>query len=430
MITSNKTYRRILLVLTAILFGCWSFTQAIESTDNDTDLPIPFTDSIGDSLFIELHVTPDGTHGVTTDGKQVEYDPTTGEFESVDESQTTRVIFGISPRVPDLEDVPDLDIYELEELEELVREQEAQAELLDLEARRISGLKLGTVIVEEDDVVKGPLVAVGKVIVRGIVEGDVISYKRITVTSTGVVTGDATAPDIIKMRGGLIEGNSNETGLPSIPEFDIFPTEGSDVPIIANMSIFAGLLLIGLLVLSISSKAVERVKTCISVSYVRSFFVGLLFWFAIGPLIALLALTIIGIPVAVFVLPLATAGGAVLGVFGLSLLIGEKVADKMGKSDSGRVKKFIYGLFVLESTWLIMSLLMMSASDVNQGFATFFMVLSIVVWSIGSTTGIGASILTRFGTRECEASFKVEIHAKSAPPPPTPPPLKTDEEPT
>ncbi|MEW5924648.1 MAG: hypothetical protein AB1746_11735, partial [Candidatus Zixiibacteriota bacterium] len=58
-----------------------------------------------------------------------------------------------------------------------------------------------------------------------------------------------------------------------------------------------------------------------------------------------------------------------------------------------------------------------------------FLVLSIIIWSIGTTAGIGAVLLTRFGRRECRASIEVEIKfdgMKPPPPPPTPPPLSTE----
>jgi hypothetical protein len=181
-----------------------------------------------------------------------------------------------------------------------------------------------------------------------------------------------------------------------------------------------------MLAVAVVGRPVRRIRDCLWQSFVKSFFVGLLFWFAFGPLIALLALTIIGIPVAFIVLPIATFFGILLGIIGLSQLVGEKTAGLFGGIVSGQFRQVIFGITILQFLWIIMSILMKPTSSVTEGFATLFLVIAIVVWSIGTTAGVGAVILTRFGSRECRRPETIAPGVEQ-PPPPTPPPLKSDE---
>ncbi|MEP0828658.1 MAG: hypothetical protein HRF51_09065, partial [bacterium] len=78
---------------------------------------------------------------------------------------------------------------------------------------------------------------------------------------------------------------------------------------------------------------------------------------------------------------------------------------------------------------IIMSIFMLSPSGLGDGLATLFLVLAIIIWSIGITAGLGTVVLTRFGTRDCEKSVTISVRMDSfsPPPPPSPPPLKGDE---
>jgi hypothetical protein len=398
--------------------------------------PEQTTDSTStETVFTEVHVTPDGAYVIDSFGQEWEYDFSRDEFENgtslksgeadEDDKHPTSTIFGRRSRtnrvkVADKSE-PDSDKFDIiiqPELDELFR----QRELLEKETRRLSGLKLGKVIIEEDEKVKGPIFAVGEVIVRGMVVGDVISYKRITVTSTGTISGDATAPDIVKMRGGRIKGSRRETTLPEFPEFRIISQEESYVALIVNVSIFAGLMIFGLLGVAIAPKSIQRIKDCLTQSFVKSFILGLLFWVAFAPLFGLLCLTIIGIPVAIIGLPIATLLGILLGIIGLGQLIGFLLSKRFGIAGKSQLSNTIFGLFILDSVWLIMSLFFIAPTGTAQGFATLFLVISIIVWSVGVSAGVGAVILTRFGSRVYRKGVPFRQQAKT-PPPPTPPPL-------
>jgi hypothetical protein len=153
--------------------------------------------------------------------------------------------------------------------------------------------------------------------------------------------------------------------------------------------------------------------------------------FLFAPLFALLCLTIIGIPLAIFVLPIALLLAILLGIIGLGYLIGEKVTHRFGMSPTSQLTQVMIGLTVFFLPWIIMSLLMMSHSSFNLGLATFFMVIAIIINSLGVLTGLGSVIFTRFGSRDCEKVRRMSVQViitPTPPPPPSPPPLKSDDE--
>jgi cytoskeletal protein CcmA (bactofilin family) len=418
-------HKRVTLALaaTAAFLICWQICglpgafatteEAKEASEHSTSVGIE--DTTGETTFIEIHVTPEGTYGVDSSGEEWEYDFSQDRFIREDTKGTKTVFTGKrKPVTPDAPVPPDL-----EDLTDKIAT-----------SRKISGLKLGSVVIDAGDKVRGPIVAVGSVTVRGKVVGDVISYRKITVTSTGEIVGDARAPEIVKMRGGIITGSRIETELPAVPELDLF-AENSYTALTVNIIILIVLLICGLIVATVSSRAVIRVKTCIQSSFFWSFLVGLLVWFAFMPVFALLVLTIIGIPVALVALPLATVLAVILGIAGLGQLVGEKASHYLGQTGKSQLGHVVIGILVLDALWLLMSLFLIKPGSVSQGFATLFMVLAIVIWSIGTSAGVGAVILTKFGSRDRRrpATARVEVSTKTPPPPPpTPPPLSSDEE--
>jgi hypothetical protein len=72
-------------------------------------------------------------------------------------------------------------------------------------------------------------------------------------------------------------------------------------------------------------------------------------------------------------------------------------------------------------------------SGAARFFDILFLVISIILWSIVVSAGLGAVVLTRFGSRDCKRIREQDIQIKvaatpSKPPPPSPPPLKKDED--
>lgn len=446
---SKRNYISLLFISSLLIIFGAVFNNAFTQTEDDSDF-VENTDLfVGDeTTFIELHLSPEGIYGVDSTGTEWEFDFSREKFvdeQSDDYSTSTRTVFGRDNIRIDIDDLENFEkLAELENLdaleaEEITKIAEEAAELAELAmVKRYKGLQLRSVTIEVGEVVHGSISAIGEVTVKGTVEGDVISYSRVTITSTGLIDGDVRAPEIVKMRGGTILGERHESDLPPPPDFvDINIFEKSNgASLIVILILFFSFLFFGLIGIGVAPKPINRVKDCLEKQFARSFLIGFAGWFALAPLMGILVLTIIGIPVAVLVLPIALFLGIVLGVLGASQLTGQLSGRFLGMTNGSPVKQIIPGLVILFTAWLIMAALFSLSSGVADGFATFFMVIAIIIWSVIVSAGIGAVVLTRFGTREYKKpsndDIRVRVNIRPSPkpptPPPTPPPLKPDDE--
>jgi len=384
-----------------------------------------------ESTFVELHLSSDGVYGVDSSGKEWEYDFSRERFvrEST-VSAGTQTVFGREAQKT-IDEVDATVKAEEERLKEEAAKIQAEAEAMTEEYRtlkKIKGLQLGKVEIDSDERVSGTVVAVGPVTVKGLVDGDVISYKRITVASTGQITGDARAPEIVKMRGGIIKGRRYETDLPQIPDIKLFE-ETSYTGLVVNLIIFAVLLFSGFLSVAIAPRPINRMHLCLDIHFFKSLLTGFIAWVLLGPAFALLCLTIIGIPAAVFILPLAVILAMVMGSLALAQLVGERIDNFLGARYKSQLLHLVAGLIILYFSWILMSVFNIAPTSMSETLGTLFMVLAIIIWSIGVTAGIGAVIITRYGSRDCEKGIGTTMTIQATPPtppPPTPPPLKTE----
>jgi len=363
-----------------------------------------------DTTLEELHLSSDGVYGVDSGGAEWEYDFSQGHFvKGKVKTEGTRTVFRKSET-------------------DIIRDTDSAKKEIYSAIKRIKGLQLGAIEIGPGEKVDGPLVAVGPITVEGLVDGDVISYKKITVTESGEITGDARAPEIVKMRGGVIGGRRYETDLPKMPQIDIFQ-ETSYSALIVNLVILSVLLFCGFLATAIMPKPISRLHDCMQTRFLKSFLTGFLVWILFAPLFALLCLTIIGIPIAIFALPIALVLALILGIVALGQTFGEWAGKYFGGQSGTQLPHVIFGLAILYAPWIIMSLLRISPSSVSRGFSIPFLIISIIIWSIGVTAGLGSVVLTRFGSRDCSRAKKISIRLEvvPSPPPPSPPPLKSDE---
>jgi hypothetical protein len=392
-----------------------------------TDSSVIIVDSTGgEQIFIEIHSTPDGIYGVDSSGQEWEFDFSKDKYIKISNGTgSTKTVFGRKKKseasVAGADDaIPSPELGDLPELP------------TTLEIKKIKGLKLGSVEVKETEKIKGSIVAIGPVTVHGTVTGDVTSYEKITVTSTGVIMGDAKAPEIEKMRGGEIYGRRVETKIPTMPDIKIV-RESTITALQINLIILIALLLAGFLSASIIKNPVNRINSCLRHNFIKSFLVGFLVWILYAPIFGLLMLTIVGIPVALFALPIALLIAVVLGSIAFGQLVGRIIGRYIWGGESSQLRNIVTGIIALYSFWIFMSLFMISSTDFSQGLAIAFMVIAIIIWSIGATAGVGASLLTRFGTRDivdADSKYRPPDYLYPAPPtpptpPPSPPPLKS-----
>lgn len=375
-------------------------------------------DAPGDkSIMTEMHLSPDGVYGLDSSGNEWDYDFTRDTFVTKNEEKsTTKTVFGSNRDQLDNRVIVGLPGGEIPDSEVTVTS--------------YNGLIVGSVHVRPDEKVKGSITAMGPITVEGVVTGNVTSYSKITITSEGKILGDARAPQIIKMRGGRIYGDRSETDIPDLPGFFSL-SKSTNTQLVVNLIILGSLLFCTLILVTVAPRPIDRAKMCLQTCFVKSFFTGLLVWILIAPVIALLCLTIIGIPVAVIVIPLALVGAFLMGVIGLSQFIGATIGRINVDSKGTQLLAALVGLVIYSLPWLLAGFLQMTSSSLFNGFATFFNVISIIIWSVGITAGIGAVFMTRFGNRDCRKILLQRINQDwasmhPAPPPPTPPPLKSD----
>jgi hypothetical protein len=275
------------------------------------------------------------------------------------------------------------------------------------------------VVVDLDERIEGSVTSGKDVIVMGLVVGNVVSFQTVTVESTGEVRGDVFGKQIIRERGGKIVGQRNELPLPNMIGMDI-PTVPSILPGFMNLVFLGFLIFICAIVIALVPKPLERIVAKIRKEIIKSFFWGVLGWFSLLPVLALLIITIVGIPVAFLVFPVALVAGIVLAYVSVAIYLGERLCPLVGWQDKSRYIIGICGVVLLELMRLIGSFF----EVVGLGFLSgLFTISYIVVCSIALTIGFGAVVSTRFGIgtkRAKPPSGTIPTEPAPAPRPPAP----------
>lgn len=273
------------------------------------------------------------------------------------------------------------------------------------------------ILIREDEYVAGDVNAWGKVIVKGWVQGDVISRERVVVRSTGQVDGDIEAPQINVRPGGIVLG---EQRTKELPEFSA-PFSASGLVVVLSL---AGLVFFFCLIMSsLMSRQSSNIENCLATYRLRTFFIGLLSIFLLPVAIVVVAITIVGIVITPLV-PILFAVAMVQGIAVYSGIIGKALSRRLFGSERTSLVRMLLGLALLTSFWLVVAILLGSGDEVSQGFGVFFLVVSIVITAFAMFSGIGAVILTRFGFRKY-ASWRDRQSGDSggSAPTPAPPPI-------
>ncbi len=317
------------------------------------------------------------------------------------------------------------------------------------------------ITIEPDEVIDGDVISIfgGHIEVLGRVNGSVVSvFGTIDVQGTvdrgaiapfgtvhigprAMIGEDVVASEINKEPGGRIGGMRNEL---------FFKLFGEDwrpggvnwarqtFTAVVLMKVLFWIFLV-LIAYALAAKNVGRVKTRIEASFVKSFFIGILIQVLFIPAISILFVTIIGIPVAIFVVPLLVVAALVLAHAAIGLFIGEKISDNTGMFAGTPLTQTIVGLMALQSIPLlaVVSVWMTGIQSVSSVFriATFALVgLALVVGYVVVTVGTGAVVSTRFGRRPKDDNSErpTEPQAVSQQPEtssPTPLPQRSGDEP-
>lgn len=307
------------------------------------------------------------------------------------------------------------------------------------------GLKKGDVVrfgekvkVKEGEKVRGTVVSFGEdVVVRGIVTEDAVSFgANVYVTSTGDVYGDAVAVggEVIREEGGRIGGDEVSlrpgyfpagivAGLlpgPFKPHFKF----GGLAKFLFSLFWLGLVIVIGLGIVLLFPRQLAVVREKVRGEPVKMGFVGLLAEVLIVPVLVLvtviLAATIIGIPLLVFVLPLLVLGVVAAFFFGYIGVadVSSRVVEARANLNMGSPYiRVALGVFLLMIAGLIAAVLDVGPAPLRF-IGAFFGMLAWMICYLACTIGFGAVVVSRFGSR---TSGSASHPPAAAPVPPTPP---------
>ncbi len=377
---SGMLYKKSILFLTlCILTSASLFAQS--------DNKIPKQLSFDDTLFYEIILTDEGIAAVDVDGNDWYFD-----FE---------------------QDMFVLGLMERSDTKVNVDEDSEPVENRCYIERRIKPSIKKYVVINTNEYVDHDIVVFSRVTVKGWVKGSITSYNdKVIVKSTGRVDGDINAPNIIVHDGGVVLGKLNENLLD-------FPTQLPGNGFLVIMIIMTTLCVILFLIIALIPKKLVVVSECLNRYKLRSTFLGLLFFFLMPIVISLIAITIIGIPIALFV-PLIYVFASILGIAAFSYSIGNLVFGRFLAPGNRIFMKSFLGFALFAISWIIGITFMTDPED--SGIGIFFFVISILFSIVPVFGGIGAAVLTRFGYRPY-LSWKDMIARNPENLTPAPPPM-------
>ena len=263
-------------------------------------------------------------------------------------------------------------------------------------------LRSGDVTVAAGESVSGDLVTLrGDLRVAGNVEGDVVALGGNVIVESGArITGSVIAAGgTVKLEGGQVAGEIVETVLQARAS----PAPVHRSPIALALGWALVLAAIGLVVLLLARRNLERVAEAVRARFGRSLLFGLVgqlaFFPALLTIIVVLAITIVGvlvIPIALVAFLTAVAGATTLGFLAVAYASGETLASRMSGARTSSVAFSLFvGLAVYVAAWVLAAAL----ANVAMAGALVRALVGLMTW-VALTLGLGATILTRGGTRD------------------------------
>ncbi|MFC1500083.1 hypothetical protein ACFL6T_03585 [Candidatus Zixiibacteriota bacterium] len=256
----------------------------------------------------------------------------------------------------------------------------------------------------------------GKIVVHGSVTGSVISiFGDVQVTSTGRVDGDAVTigGQIYQDAGGTIRGSFVDTHGFIPNRFFLGGIHGGTLFAI-SLAAFLFILILAIVTGLIVPKNVERVELQVHSRFGVSFLVGFATEILLPVAFLLLLITVIGIPVALLFLPMALMALFLLGFTGVAKAVGQGASKRGLRIGNSPLALISVGVVLIEAVYLAGRAIGIPGDIILPiSFAT--RLIGALILYVAWTTGLGAALLTRFGTRTPGES--VASPPKEAPPP-------------
>jgi len=248
----------------------------------------------------------------------------------------------------------------------------------------------------------------GPLEIRGTVDGNAVAIgSDVVVLPGGHVRGDAlSVGGQVRMAGGTVDGETRTISAFSVGPIAgarLTPAQATQRALSLAVACFLILVAMALAVVIGARTHLETIASTIRTDFWRSFLVGLLGEVAAVPLFLLsmvaLAITIVGIlliPFAAVAYALAVLGALDLGFLAMSLLAGDALLRGEGSAREPRpiVAHLVAGLTVFLVLWLLAG----GAAYMGLAGSVLRLLAFLSTW-IAATVGLGATILTRAGTR-------------------------------
>jgi hypothetical protein len=248
----------------------------------------------------------------------------------------------------------------------------------------------------------------GPLEIRGTVDGNAVAIgSDVVVLPGGHVRGDAlSVGGQVRMAGGTVDGETRTISAFSVGPIAgarLTPAQATQRALSLAVACFLILVAMALAVVIGARTHLETIASTIRTDFWRSFLVGLLGEVAAVPLFLLsmvaLAITIVGIlliPFAAVAYALAVLGALDLGFLAMSLLAGDALLRGEGSVREPRpiVAHLVAGLTVFLVLWLLAG----GAAYMGLAGSVLRLLAFLSTW-IAATVGLGATILTRAGTR-------------------------------
>lgn len=246
----------------------------------------------------------------------------------------------------------------------------------------------------------------GNVNVEGSVGDAVAPFGSVRVGANGKVAGDVVASNIEKEPGGRISGYRNELFFKFLG--DTWEPRGAYwaqtmLTVIVLLKVLFWVFLV-LLAHALAARNVAKVKAQVQSSFFKSFLMGVLVQILLLPVVLLLIMTIVGIPVAVFLIPLMIVAAVILSQAAIGLFLGEKIDENTGMKFPTPLGKTLAGLMAMQTVPLLAVIFAWGTGLSLLGgsfrmLAFSMVVLSVILGYVVVTIGTGAVVMTRFGTR-------------------------------
>jgi hypothetical protein len=160
------------------------------------------------------------------------------------------------------------------------------------------------------------------------------------------------------------------------------------------------LIVLGLIVIAVAKRPVGNVSVRARKEAFKMGLIGLLTEVLVLPVIALFCITIIGIPIGLVAIPLVFALALLLGYVGVSQAIGERMGEGAQRSV---YMNMAVGILVLQGLLILGWIVRLPGG----GLAIVGNVIGFIGWAVvyvAGTVGLGAVIMSKFGTKAVEVT--------------------------